>query len=80
SIEKRKNEISDLIDMSQEKLVKKLSRHARYNKKCRLEKEQISTPPMGHNLPTIPTIALTINDITFNLNRVDIIYNYRGLF
>ncbi|CAG8593656.1 13151_t:CDS:2 [Ambispora leptoticha] len=69
SIEKRKNEISDLIDIFQEKPVKKLSYHARYNKKRRLEKEQISNPPIGHNLSTTPTIALTINDITFDLNR-----------
>ncbi|CAG8620279.1 2438_t:CDS:2, partial [Racocetra persica] len=71
SIEKRKNEneISNLVNISQEKPTKKLSRHARYNKKRRLGKEQISTLPMDHNLPIAPTIALTINDITFDPNR-----------
>ncbi|CAG8786789.1 33328_t:CDS:1, partial [Racocetra persica] len=43
SIEKRKNENSNSISMSQEKPNKKLSRHARHNKKRKLEKEQNST-------------------------------------
>ncbi|CAG8832161.1 19571_t:CDS:1, partial [Gigaspora rosea] len=51
SIEKRKNENenSDLINMSQEKPVKKLSRHACYNKKRKLEKEQNSTLSRDYN-------------------------------
>ncbi|CAG8578733.1 27677_t:CDS:1, partial [Racocetra persica] len=72
SIEKRKNknENSNPVSISQEKLTKKLSCHICYNKKCRLEKEQNSILLVEHNEPisTIPIIALAINNITFDPN------------
>ncbi|CAG8722698.1 32472_t:CDS:2, partial [Racocetra persica] len=64
SIEKRKNEneISNLINISQEKPVKKLSRHSHYNKKQKLEKEQNSTLLAEYNMsrPILPLITSNI--------------------
>ena len=51
---------------------KKLSRQARYNKKRKLEKEQILLFPVEPNIP-IPT---SINDIVFDPNRVYITSSY----
>ncbi|CAG8755700.1 12902_t:CDS:1, partial [Ambispora leptoticha] len=50
--------------MSQEKPVKKLSRHARYNKKRRFEKEKNSTLP-ADNIK----LTLTTTNIIFNPNK-----------
>ncbi|CAG8656547.1 11717_t:CDS:2 [Acaulospora morrowiae] len=50
--------------MSQEKPVKKLSRHARYNKKRRLEKEKNSTL-LADNI----NLTLTTTNIIFNPNK-----------
>ncbi|CAG8763569.1 16601_t:CDS:1, partial [Gigaspora rosea] len=67
SIEKRKNEneISDLINMSQEKPVKKLSHHACHNKKRKLEKEQNSTLSRDYNMSR-PILPLITSDIIFD--------------
>ena len=56
--------------MSQKEPTKKLSRHARYNKKRRLEKEQSLTLLMEPNILISP-----INNIIFDTNRVYIIFN-----
>ncbi|CAG8671426.1 21406_t:CDS:2 [Racocetra persica] len=70
SIEKRKNEneIPNLINTFQEKPVKKLSRHARYNKKQKLEKEQNSTLLTDYNVLR-PILPLITSDIIFDPNR-----------
>jgi hypothetical protein len=63
--------------MSQEKPVKKSSRHNRYNKKRRLEKEQKSTvldPNIVASIvPIEPTIVSITDDTIFDPNRVYII-------
>ncbi|CAG8467688.1 20332_t:CDS:2 [Racocetra persica] len=67
SIEKCKNEIPNLINTFQEKPVKKLSRHAHYNKKQKLEKEQNSALLMDYNVSR-PILPLITSDIIFDPN------------
>ncbi|KAF0532736.1 calnexin independence factor cif1 [Gigaspora margarita] len=80
SIEKRKNEneISNLINMFQEKPVKKLSCHARHNKKRKLEKEQNSTLSRDYNISR-PIFPLITSDIIFDPNRHWTQHATRGL-
>ncbi|CAG8843936.1 29243_t:CDS:1, partial [Racocetra persica] len=72
SIKKRKNEneneIPNLINMFQEKPVKKLSCHARYNKKQKLEKEQNSVLLTDYNVSRL-ILPLITSDIIFDPNR-----------
>ncbi|RIB15227.1 hypothetical protein C2G38_2143674, partial [Gigaspora rosea] len=73
SIEKRKNEneISNLVNISQEKPTKKLSRHARYNKKRKLEKdekEQNSALLTDYNVSR-PILPLITSDVIFDPDR-----------
>jgi hypothetical protein len=74
SIEKCKNENSNPISMSQEKPVKKLSRHARYNKKRKLEKEQKNSSLSADYNMSRPILPLITGDIIFNPDRVYIVF------
>ncbi|KAF0518003.1 calnexin independence factor cif1 [Gigaspora margarita] len=80
SIEKHKNEneISNLINMSQEKPVKKFSRHAHYNKKCKLEKEQNSALLTDYNVSRLILLLIT-SDIIFNSDQHRTQHGTQGL-